>query len=117
MTLRKSHHWTFRTGGWQPAINAYRNGKGFRICVDLAGVDPSLVKISIEPRRVVFRGQREAPELLEHETRTVRVLAMEIDHGPFERMINLDAEVDPDRASTEQRNGLLWLFIPFRPHS
>ena len=34
---------------WQPSINAFRCAGGVRICVDLAGVDKSLIDLSVEP--------------------------------------------------------------------
>jgi HSP20 family molecular chaperone IbpA len=44
----------------------------------------------------------------------VRLLAMEIDYGPFEREVALPAEVEVDQASAEQRNGLLWISLPLK---
>jgi len=44
-------------------------------------------------------------------------LAMEIDHGPFQREIILPVEVDPNRVIAEQRNGLLWIYLPLRPNA
>src|SRR5437867_1097224 len=37
---------------WEPAINAYRCKTCIRICVDLAGVDRSVIDLTVEPRRV-----------------------------------------------------------------
>jgi HSP20 family molecular chaperone IbpA len=39
---------------------------------------------------------------------------MEIDYGRFERVLELPAEVDPNRVSAEQRDGLLWVDLPLR---
>ena len=46
----------------------------------------------------------------------MQVLAMEIDHGPFERHINLPLSVDRARVTAEQRNGLLWIHLPVHHH-
>jgi HSP20 family molecular chaperone IbpA len=105
----------FNPQSWRPAINAYHCGKCVRICVDLAGVDEFEVKV--QPRRLLIRGQRLAPEPIEAERKGARVLALEIDYGPFEREIALDPEVDPDRVVTEQKNGLLWIVLPLSTHS
>jgi HSP20 family protein len=99
---------------WEPAINAYRCEKCVRICVDLAGVERSLIDLTVEPRRVVIRGTRELPEPTDVEGRPVRLLAMEIDYGPFEREVILPAEVEIDKAHAEQRNGLLWISLPLK---
>ncbi len=99
---------------WEPAINAYRCEKCARICVDLAGVERSQIDLTVEPRRVLIRGARALPEPTHAEGRAVRLLAMEIDYGPFEREVALPAEVEIDQASAEQRNGLLWISLPLK---
>ena len=99
---------------WQPAINAYRCETCIRICVDLAGVDCSVIDLTVESRRVVIRGTRELPEPSHAEGHAVQLLAMEIDYGPFEREMTLPAEVEIDKAHAEQRNGLLWISLPLK---
>jgi HSP20 family protein len=110
--LSRSHFSPFAPHAWEPAINAYRCENCIRICVDLAGVDRSLIDLTVEPRRVVIRGTRELPEPSDDEGCAQQLLAMEIDYGPFEREINLPAEVEVDEAHAEQRNGLLWIALP-----
>ena len=100
---------------WQPAINAFRCETAVRICVDLAGVDRSVIDLTVEPQRVIVRGDREAPEPTDDEGRAVQMLALEIDYGPFEREVPLPAPVDVENATAEQRNGLLWIYLPLQP--
>lgn len=104
----------FGTQSWEPAINAYRCQKCILICVDLAGVERSQIDLMVEPQRVLIRGARELPEPTLAEGRAVRLLAMEIDYGPFEREVALPAEVEINQASAEQRNGLLWISLPLK---
>jgi HSP20 family protein len=99
---------------WEPDINAYRCKTCIRICVDLAGVDRSIIDLTVEPRRVVIRGTRELPEPTHAEGHAVQLLAMEIDYGPFRREVPLPAEVEIDKAHAEQRNGLLWITLPLK---
>lgn len=99
---------------WEPAINAYRCQTCIRVCVDLAGVDRSLIDLTVEARRVVIRGSRELPEPTHAEGHAVQLLAMEIDYGPFVREVSLPAEVEIDQAHAEQRNGLLWISLPLK---
>jgi HSP20 family protein len=112
--LSRSQFSRFAPHVWEPAINAYRCETCIRICVDLAGVDRSLIDLTLEPRRVVIRGARELPEPTEGEGRAMRLLAMEIDYGPFRREVPLPAEVEIDQAHAEQRNGLLWISLPLK---
>jgi HSP20 family protein len=111
--LSRSHFSRF-AHAWQPAINAYRCETCIRICVDLAGVDRSVIDLTVEPRRVLIRGTRELPEPSHAEGQAVQLLAMEIDYGPFEREMTLPAEVEIDKAHAEQRNGLLWISLPLK---
>lgn len=99
-------------GAWHPAINAYRCRDGIVICAELAGVDRSQIAVTVEPRRVWLRGQRVPPEPRPEDGPAVQVLAMEIDHGTFEREIVLPADVDPEQVQAEQREGLLWIRLP-----
>jgi HSP20 family protein len=102
---------------WQPAINAYRFRNQIVICVELAGVDRSSLELTVEPRRLRLRGSREAPEPASQEPDLMQILAMEIDYGPFERQVELPNPVDPERVKAEQRNGLLWIYLPLRSMS
>ena len=115
--LSRSQFSRFAPRAWAPAINAYRCRECIRICVDLAGVERSLIDLTVEPRRVVIRGTRELPEPSHGEGHTMQLLAMEIDYGPFEREIDLPVEVEIDKAHAEQRNGLLWIALPLRKQS
>ena len=99
---------------WQPAINAFQCDKGMRICVDLAGVDRAEVDLTIEPQRLAIRGTRAAPEPAQDEDRAVQMIAFEIDYGPFERILELPLAVDVESATAEQRNGFLWIELPFK---
>lgn len=112
--LARARFSQFAPHAWEPAINAYRCESHIRVCVDLAGVERSLIDLTVEPTRVVIRGTRELPEPAKAEDRTVQLLAMEIDYGPFERVIILPAEVEIDQAAAEQLNGLLWISLPLK---
>ena len=99
---------------WRPAINAFQCDRGLRICVDLAGVDRSQVELLVDPQRLAIRGTRETPEPTDDEGRAVQMIAFEIDYGPFERIVELPLPVDVARVKAEQRNGLLWIELPFK---
>ncbi|HEY5778975.1 MAG TPA: Hsp20/alpha crystallin family protein [Terrimicrobiaceae bacterium] len=101
---------------WRPAVNAYRCADRFTVCVDLAGADRSGIKVIAEARRLVLRGTRPPPEPDCEQPQPVQVLEMEIDYGPFERVLELPADIDPDGVKAEYREGLLWIYLPLRPN-
>jgi len=115
-----SHHLArFRfarpTPVWQPAINAYRCHDCIRICVELAGIERADLELAVEPHRITIRGGRDVPEPSENKKpKTLHILVMEIDHGPFERTIQLRDEIDVQKARAEQENGLLWIYLPLK---
>jgi HSP20 family protein len=103
---------------WQPAVNLFQCYQCFRICVDLAGVDPNNVELTVQPRLLSIRGHRSPPEPRASEesdvtypVKTIRLLAMEIDYGHFERTIPIPADADLNRITTAWENGLLWIEI------
>jgi HSP20 family protein len=106
--------WQTPAHKWQPAINAFRCESAVRICVDLAGVEKASIELTVEPRRIVLRGTRETPEPADGEGRAVQVLALEIDYGPFERAVELPADVDVEGTHAEHENGLLWIHLPLK---
>jgi HSP20 family protein len=97
---------------WRPAINAYRCEQCIRICVDLAGVDRSDIELTIDEQRLSIRGVREVPEPSGKEKRAMQMIAMEIDYGAFEREVQLPEDIDIKHVRAEQKNGLLWIFLP-----
>ena len=106
---------------WHPAINVFLCECYLRISVELAGVEPEEVEIAVAPGHLWIRGYRDAPEPPATEgydpvlsRKSMRVLAMEIDYGRFEREIGLPPDLVLDRTSTEWSNGLLWISIPRR---
>jgi HSP20 family protein len=101
-------------GHWRPAINAYRCGDRFVICVDLAGVEQDAIHILAEPRRLTIRGKRPPPGPPCDQSKPVHVLDMEIDHGSFERILELPSEIDPEAVEANFRDGLLWVSLPMR---
>ena len=114
--LTKVHFAEFKTSTqWKPAVNAYRCEHAIRICVDLAGVNRSDIHLEIGSGLLTIRGQRELPEP-QDENHPMQVLAMEIDHGSFERQIKLPSTVNRAAVKAEQKNGLLWVHLPLRHH-
>jgi HSP20 family protein len=106
--------WQAPVHKWQPPINAFRCDAAVKICVDLAGVEKASIELTVEARRIVLSGTRETPEPADGEGRAVQVLALEIDYGPFERAVELPAEVDVEGAHAEHENGLLWIHLPLK---
>ena len=100
---------------WRPAINAYRCERCIRICVDLAGIERSDIDLTIDEQLLSIRGVRDVPEPTgKEEKQAMQMIAMEIDYGPFQRDFRLPDEVDVKKVRAEQKNGLLWIYLPLK---
>lgn len=95
---------------WQPSVNVYLVPGSCVVCVELAGVAPRSFQLRVEPDRLFIRGRRAASEPDGGVAK--QVLAMEIDHGRFEREIRFPFAVDVSRVEARNDNGLVWVTLP-----
>jgi len=112
---------TRRGGGFSPAVDVfYEQGEtdSARAVVqaELAGIDPAGIALEIRGRELILSGTR-PPE--SGEGRVYQQL--EIEHGPFRRVVSLGADVDAEAARAGYEDGLLIVELPLapptRPHS
>jgi len=102
-----------RRGGFSPAVDVFyetpADGRGIAVVhAELAGVDPDEIGLEIEGRELIIAGNRRAPG--EAEDRVYQQL--EIDFGPFRRVIPLGADVVADAAVATYRDGILRVELP-----
>jgi HSP20 family protein len=98
-----------RGGGFVPAVDVYYEEDPPRAVVEaeLAGVDPDEIGLEIEGRDLVIAGNRNPADA---EGRVYQQI--EIDFGPFRRVVSLGADVDADRARATYRDGILRVELP-----
>src|SRR4051794_14147283 len=102
-------------GGFSPAVDVFYEGDPPRAVVqaELAGIDPDELTLEIEGRELVIAGHRRPDDA---EGRLYQQL--EIDFGPFRRVIPLGAEVVPNAARARYTDGILRIELPLaRPES
>ncbi|MBI5059893.1 Hsp20/alpha crystallin family protein [candidate division KSB1 bacterium] len=96
----------FATGGipaWEPPADLYETEHHVVVEFNLAGVQPSVVRIEMTPRMVQITGSRLEP--VETNPRAYHLL--EIERGAFARAIKLPAPVQPSSAQVNYADGLL----------
>jgi HSP20 family protein len=100
-----------RRGGFSPAVDVYYASDPPRAVVraDLPGIDPNAVQLDIQGRELVLSGHREA-EGPPTDDRVYQQL--EIERGPFRRVISLGAEVDAEAADASYEDGILTVELP-----
>jgi HSP20 family protein len=98
-----------KRGGFSPAVDVFYQGDPPRAVVhaELAGIDPDELTLEIEGRELVIAGHRRPDEA---EGRLYQQL--EIDFGPFRRVIPLGAEVVPSQARATYTDGILRIELP-----
>ena len=103
-----------RRGGFSPAVDVYYTADPPRAVVraDLAGIDPQEIELQIRGRELVLSGRRRPQH---GEERVYQQL--EIEHGPFRRVVALGVDVDNDAASASYEDGILTVELPLRQPS
>lgn len=98
----------FRPPVIEPPADVYETAESVVVLVEIAGIDDQDVEISVEGNILTIRGQREDRQ--RHPRRLYT--QMEINCGPFERVLNLPAEVDAGKASVTYDDGFLEIVLP-----
>jgi HSP20 family protein len=98
-----------RGRGFSPRVDAYYTDNPPRavVKVDLAAVDPADVALEIRGRQLLIAGERRPTE---HGGRLYQQI--EIEHGPFRRVVELGADVVADEANASYVDGVLQVEIP-----
>jgi HSP20 family protein len=92
-----------------PAVDVYYCGEPPRaiVKVAIAGIDPDDISLEIRGRQLVIAGERRSQEA---EGRLYQQI--EIAHGPFKRVIELNAAVEAEQATASYDDGILRVEVP-----
>jgi HSP20 family protein len=98
-----------RGGGFSPSVDVYYVDDPPRAVVkaDLAGIDIQDVGLEIRGRQLLIAGERRPAEAAGRLYQQI-----EIEHGPFRRVVELGAEVAADEARASYEDGMLEVEIP-----
>lgn len=100
-----------RASGFSPNVDVYYCGEPQRAVVkcDLAGVDLATVGIEVSGRQLTIIGERPVQET---EGRVYQ--QVEIPTGPFRHVVELQVDVDSERANATYDDGVLRVELPLR---
>jgi HSP20 family protein len=98
------------TATWIPAVDIYEFDDRFELAVDLPGVNPDEVEITLDRGVLTLTGERKEEKVAEKNERDVRV-RLERGHGRFHRRFILPESVDTERIAAKGRNGVLEITI------
>ncbi len=92
-----------QTKGWIPAIDIYADQKSVYIVADLAGVESDNLELMLEGQFLRMSGNRTPPLAIKEK----RFFQMEVEYGPFERVIRIPLPVESEDIMAKMENGLL----------
>lgn len=90
------------------AVDLYEEGANIVAKMQLPGIDPAKLDVSVEGEYLRVHGSREE----EKEEKRKQYYRKEIKKGSFERMIALPAPVDKDKVAALYEKGVLTITMP-----
>lgn len=94
--------------GGDLALDMFEKGDDLIILMNLAGIDPDKIDISLEDHHLRISGQRDDEEESTHKDYYYK----EIKRGSFERVISLPLEVDITKTFADVKHGILRVKLP-----
>ncbi|MCP3979548.1 MAG: Hsp20/alpha crystallin family protein [bacterium] len=99
-------------GAWLPNADILETDEHLIVKVELPGVDPSDLGVSVHGGDIIISGEKRPPRLGE----AARMHAAERAFGPFRRVIHLGVPVNTRQAVAEIGSGLLRIAFPKVPN-
>jgi HSP20 family protein len=90
---------------WAPAVDLVETPTEIHVDVDLPGVEPGVVDVSLAGTMLTIQGPKKISLTAEG---AIPHLAERM-QGPFQRIISLPAPVDPESVTADLKNGVLRL--------
>lgn len=93
---------------WVPACDVFEDREVLTIVMEIPGVLPADVRLTLENNRLSIRGEKRQVA----EEQSERVHRYERNYGAFERWFTLPATVDADRIEARVEHGVLTVRLP-----
>jgi HSP20 family protein len=101
------------TAMWIPLVDIHEYGDRFELYVDLPGVDPAKVDLTLDNGILTLSGERLPPARKDNEDTQGR--RVERGHGQFHRRFVLPDTVDGEKVNATGSHGVLTVTIPKQP--
>jgi len=96
-----------------PPMDVYRRGDEFIVELDVPGIDPSAIDITVERNMLTVAGEI-GPR---HDQDADEVIVCERPHARFRRQVYLGESLDTEKISATFDNGVLRVTIPSLPQT
>ncbi|MBX2838128.1 MAG: Hsp20/alpha crystallin family protein [Gammaproteobacteria bacterium] len=94
---------------WRPAADTFFTDDAWKIVIDLPGVLPTSVEVSVQQHELIVSGVREAHDMSGTEDSQVR---RERPSGRFERRFDLPDNADDSAITAKGEQGVLTISVP-----
>jgi HSP20 family protein len=88
-------------------LDAYRDGDRFLVVLDIPGIDPATIELTVEKNVLSISAERRWER-----TEGVEVVVAERPQGSFSRQLFLGEGLDPDGIQATYDNGVLTVTVP-----
>src|SRR6201992_4337485 len=88
-------------------MDAYRHGDSFYICLDLRGIDPGPIDLTVEQNVLTVRADRGPTQ-----ANGAQMIVAERPYGTFTRQVFLGETLDTENITADYAAGVLTLTIP-----
>ncbi|HYL97617.1 MAG TPA: Hsp20/alpha crystallin family protein [Blastocatellia bacterium] len=92
---------------WQPAADIYRTPEGWKIKLDLAGVNPEDLEVLVADDKLIVRGVRRDSFI----DKGWSYYQLEITYSRFERVLQIPCQLGKAEVRSECSNGWLVLHV------
>jgi HSP20 family protein len=100
--------WGPQSAAWAPSMDIVEAEKEYRLHLELPGVDPKAVEITVQDGVLTVSGEKSAEKTEKGETWT----RSERSYGAFSRSVTLPDGVDASKIAAEGADGVLVVRIP-----
>lgn len=100
---------TWPAGGYNVPTDVFHTGDRLVIRMDLPGVAPDDVDVTVQENNLLINGSRKFP----YEADTVRFVRRGTFYGDFTQRVALGKGLDPENISARFDNGILEVAIPY----
>lgn len=98
---------------WVPAVETVAKDGGHIVRLDLPGVEPKNVEVSVKDATLIIKGERKSSDKVKEEGYHYR----EASYGRFERRFALPKGVDEGKVKASYKNGVLEISVPLPERS
>jgi len=96
---------------WQPRVDVYEMEDAFLVQIEAPGMNIDDLELHFEPGRLIVEGVRVRPPLPSQ----ARAALVEMNHGPFRRVVPIPTGAQEDAIKANYENGILSVLVPRKP--